>query len=279
MDRNAMATAVRTYLGQLGCNYVTSTVITESLKDAQKDLNTDSEYNKVDATLSIVGGGWEYALPSTMLDVYSVRLGTATDRVRLTPTDRVALDREYGDWEGSTSGTPTQYWTDGAYIGFYKKPRERAAWTAGTAYSANDIVRASTDNGFFYIASTAGTSTTTEPTWPTTVDGTVGEGDITWTQAGATWVYIRHLQDPTDLANGTSEPDWCPRRFHRTMAKKSAINLASTYGAADEAAGSRYQALYSEYMREAQVLRRLGAHRSREQVARITPTGYRTYRR
>jgi hypothetical protein len=57
-------------------------------------------------------------------------------------------------------------------------------WAAQTAYAlaaeAVPLVR----NGHYYVVSVAGTSGATEPTWPTTTDGTVDDGTVTWQEAG-----------------------------------------------------------------------------------------------
>lgn len=55
------------------------------------------------------------------------------------------------------------------------------AWAATTAYSLNAAVRPTARNGFVYQCTTAGTSSGTEPTWPTTAGGSVTDGTVVWT--------------------------------------------------------------------------------------------------
>lgn len=56
------------------------------------------------------------------------------------------------------------------------------AWVAATNYSLGDFRRPTTANGFRYeVTADAGSSAGVEPTWPTTVGGTVVDGGITWT--------------------------------------------------------------------------------------------------
>ena len=55
-----------------------------------------------------------------------------------------------------------------------------------TAYALNSYVLPATPNGFYYKATTAGTSAGTIPTFPTTIDATVTDGTVTWTCAGRT---------------------------------------------------------------------------------------------
>ncbi len=57
-------------------------------------------------------------------------------------------------------------------------------WVKSTAYVVGDYVRPtslSTFTGLTYKCTTAGTSDTTEPTWPTDADDTVADGGATWT--------------------------------------------------------------------------------------------------
>lgn len=53
-----------------------------------------------------------------------------------------------------------------------------------TAYTVGDIVVPATPNGYYYVASAAGTSGGTIPTFPTTEGDTVVDGDVTWVCAG-----------------------------------------------------------------------------------------------
>jgi hypothetical protein len=55
-----------------------------------------------------------------------------------------------------------------------------------TAYALNAYVTPATANGFYYKATTAGTSGGTIPTFPTTIGATVTDGTVTWTCAGRT---------------------------------------------------------------------------------------------
>ncbi len=65
-------------------------------------------------------------------------------------------------------------------------------WKPSTAYTAdsNGYAYPTVLNGYVYQANAAGTTGTTEPTWPLTIGGTVTDGSVTWTNAGAqpSWI-------------------------------------------------------------------------------------------
>jgi phage tail sheath gpL-like len=60
-----------------------------------------------------------------------------------------------------------------------------ATWVLTTSYPVGAMTQPTTANGYFYKATTGGTSGASQPTWPTTVGGTVTDGSVTWTCAGA----------------------------------------------------------------------------------------------
>lgn len=57
-------------------------------------------------------------------------------------------------------------------------------WAASTIYTANTYRVPVVNNGHQYIVTTAGTSGSTEPTWPTDSGGTVTDGTVVWTERG-----------------------------------------------------------------------------------------------
>ena len=57
---------------------------------------------------------------------------------------------------------------------------DQATWQASTAYSKGAIVKPTTANGYYYICTTAGTSGSSQPTWPTTVGATVNDNTVVW---------------------------------------------------------------------------------------------------
>ena len=61
-----------------------------------------------------------------------------------------------------------------------------ATWVASTVVGLNGQIQPTVANGYYYKATVAGTTSgSTQPTWPTTVGGTVVDGTVTWTCDGA----------------------------------------------------------------------------------------------
>jgi len=62
-------------------------------------------------------------------------------------------------------------------------------WAGSTTYTEGDIRIPTSPNGYTYECTTAGTSGSSEPTWPTNPGDTVTDGDVVWTcRAQAEWV-------------------------------------------------------------------------------------------
>jgi phage tail sheath protein FI len=75
-------------------------------------------------------------------------------------------------------------------------------WQASTAYTLNTIIKPTTNNAgnFWFRATTAGTSGSTEPTFPQTVGGTVTDGSVIWTNIGTS--YGEGIDYTVDYVNG-----------------------------------------------------------------------------
>jgi hypothetical protein len=58
------------------------------------------------------------------------------------------------------------------------------AWEASTAYTVDAVHEPTTANGYRYAVTVAGTSSASEPTWPTTIGDTVTDGGVTWENIG-----------------------------------------------------------------------------------------------
>ena len=75
-----------------------------------------------------------------------------------------------------------------------------AVWAASTAFSVGDIRRASTDQGtgLFFRCTTAGTSGSSEPSWPNSVGDTVTDNTCVWTAISAAYEELSRL-DPSAI--------------------------------------------------------------------------------
>ena len=72
-------------------------------------------------------------------------------------------------------GSSTTTWVD--YI-------DCDTWAASTAYVVGDVIKPTTDNGYYYTCSTAGTSDSSEPTFGEVIDGTTNDNTAVWTCSG-----------------------------------------------------------------------------------------------
>lgn len=65
-----------------------------------------------------------------------------------------------------------------------KDGKTAAVWAASTAIATGAYRVPTVANTYYYKATTGGTSGSSQPTWPTTVGGTVTDGGVTWTNMG-----------------------------------------------------------------------------------------------
>jgi hypothetical protein len=100
----------------------------------------------------------------------------------------------------------------------------------------NEFVRPSMPNGFSYEATTAGTTGTREPRWPTTIAATVVDGSVTWTCRAADSNAINTVSSPVAISDPTG----------LTIASVSVSEIRkilATYAAGIE--GQSYDAVYT----------------------------------
>ena len=70
-----------------------------------------------------------------------------------------------------------------------------AAWAASTAFSVGDIRRATTDQAsrLWFRCTTAGTSASGEPSWPTDIGGTITDNTCVWTAISSVYEDVSAL--------------------------------------------------------------------------------------
>jgi len=139
-----------------------------------------------------------------ILSITSVTEGTGSSPTTVTASEysiagNSRRDRIYrvNGWANHRREDPVTYFdVDGPPLGYnatyrggWVMPGEITAWTVGASVAASAWYKAKvgtnsvqSDNPFIFQAAAAGTThATTEPTWPTSIGGTVVDNDITWT--------------------------------------------------------------------------------------------------
>ena len=81
-----------------------------------------------------------------------------------------------------------------------------SAWASGTIYTANTRRLPTVPTGFSYVATTGGTSGSTEPVWPTERLATVVDGTVTWQCRGL----VYRLDDMIRARQGTVKAEHDP---------------------------------------------------------------------
>jgi hypothetical protein len=100
------------------------------------------------------------------------------------------------------------------------------AWAASTAYTAGDTCKPTTENGYIYRCTVAGTSDATEPTWPDDPGG-VDAWEDTVTDGGATWELWSYntSEDEITQENGYTGP---VTLANQAVAEDETNNLSET---------------------------------------------------
>jgi len=99
------------------------------------------------------------------------------------------------------------------------KPTAPSDWAATTAKSLNNRVKPTSQNGYYYVCSTAGTTGGTEPAWPTQDGLTVTDGTVVWTCRDTNYMYTCTTAGTT---HGSTEPVW-PYTKNATVADSDIV--------------------------------------------------------
>ena len=75
-------------------------------------------------------------------------------------------------------------------------------WASGIVVAAGVYVSPTTANGHLYVCTTAGTTGTTQPTWPTGIGSTVVDGTVTWTEATEYLIGFNTTYPPVEVSGG-----------------------------------------------------------------------------
>jgi hypothetical protein len=134
---------------------------------------SEPEFEQCSASLGILGGDADVDnfLKATRSNIQDLEAAVIEQKAK-------ALRHEFENtFLNGDSGVNSKQ-PDGLY-----KTLQGTAWEASTAYSLGDVVvpTAGFENGFRYECTSAGTSDTSEPTWPTTEGETVDDSTVTWT--------------------------------------------------------------------------------------------------
>lgn len=156
--------------------------LTLSATDEKKELpdftsvgggkcNSITRISTVEVGMTLANISPENVADATYGEVTSVAAGAVTDELQT----------------GYLGGlVATDYMLNTAVAPVVEATNGLAATTRAntTAYALNDYIVPATPNGYFYKATTAGTSDASPPTFGTTLGGTTTDGTVTWTNMG-----------------------------------------------------------------------------------------------
>ena len=119
--------------------------------------------------------GQAVLIASTAVESYTDNVGSAATKYYWA---RAVSDQGVKGDFNAASGTKGTTSLDPDYV---MQVLTSSTWKPNTTYYPFQYVRPTVENGFQYAAVDGGTSGSTEPTWPTTINATVNDGTIQWT--------------------------------------------------------------------------------------------------
>lgn len=118
--------------------------------------------------------GQAVLIASTAVESYTDNVGSAATKYYWA---RAVSDQGVKGDFNAASGTKGTTSLDPDYV---MQVLTSSTWKPNTTYYPFQYVRPTVENGFQYAAVDGGTSGSTEPTWPTTINATVNDGTIQW---------------------------------------------------------------------------------------------------
>jgi hypothetical protein len=118
--------------------------------------------------------GQAFLIASTAVESYTDNVGSAATKYYWA---RAVSDQGVKGDFNAASGTKGTTSLDPDYV---MQVLTSSTWKPNTTYYPFQYVRPTVENGFQYAAVDGGTSGSTEPTWPTTINATVNDGTIQW---------------------------------------------------------------------------------------------------
>lgn len=119
--------------------------------------------------------GQAFLIASTAVESYTDNVGSAATKYYWA---RAVSDQGVKGDFNAASGTKGTTSLDPDYV---MQVLTSSTWKPNTTYYPFQYVRPTVENGFQYAAVDGGKSGNIEPTWPTTINATVGDGTIQWT--------------------------------------------------------------------------------------------------
>ena len=119
--------------------------------------------------------GQAFLIASTAVESYTDNVGSAATKYYWA---RAVSDQGVKGDFNAASGTKGTTSLDPDYV---MQVLTSSTWKPNTTYYPFQYVRPTVENGFQYAAVDGGKSGSVEPTWPTTINATVGDGTIQWT--------------------------------------------------------------------------------------------------
>jgi len=193
------------------------------------------EYQELQATLKILGGDMDF-------DNYTRRTRPHVEDYEAALVELKAKAMRYEFENSFINGDPGV--DANQFTGLYKLLKG-TAWVASTAYAlgAEVVPTEGKENGFRYVCTSAGTSGTVEPVWPTTEGMTITDGTATWTTrygshlgsgtSGGT-LTLRNLEQLIDMVKG-GPPTMLlmsprSRRKINELCRAAGVTLVTTLG-------------------------------------------------